>query len=69
MFRDTKDYGPNIDVSDNWFIWFINEDTKFVGRLEGANRNADVGVVVRPIDIVDRMRTGKYNFKYPGYKS
>jgi hypothetical protein len=68
LFRDTNDVGDkSIKISHNWFIWRINEDFQHVGRLDGDLRKAEIGVVVRPQDIIDRMRTGKYNFVYPEY--
>ena len=74
LFRGTSDYGtrPGLDpikVSHNWHVWKIN-DKHFtdVGKLEGENLRAEIGIVVTPIDIVDRLRTGKYNFVYPGFE-
>jgi hypothetical protein len=73
LFRGTSDYGKKIDgkrieISNNWYIWRINEDFKDVGKLEGENRKAEIGVVVNPYDIVERIKTGKYNFFYPGFE-
>jgi len=73
-FRGTNDYGHKlgeepIKISHNWYIWKIN-DTQFtkVGKLEGGNRNAEIGLVINPESIVHRIRTGEYDFKaYPGY--
>jgi hypothetical protein len=48
--------------------WKINEDPKSVGRLNGENRHAEIGIVVNPLDIVERMRAGKYNFVYPEFE-
>ena len=73
LFRDTDDYGVKegespIEISENWYVWRIDEPFQHVGRLEGANRAAEIGVVVSPVDIVARMRTGKYDFVYPGFE-
>jgi len=74
LFRDTNDYGSKIgeqpiNISYNWYVWRINdEDYTRVGKLEGENRKAEIGVVVNPYDVVDRMKTGKYEFVYPGYE-
>lgn len=73
LFRGTTDYGVRvgqdpIKVSNNWYVWHINEKFMDVGKLEGENLKAEIGVVVTPIDIVDRMKTGKYNFIYPDYE-
>ncbi len=74
IFKGTSDYGRKageepIRISNNWYVWRINDD-KFtkVGKLEGENRNAEIGLVVNPYDIVDRIRTGKYNFFYPDFE-
>ena len=73
LFRDTNDAGSRpgeqIFVSSNWYVWKINDvDFTVVGKLEGVNRNAEIGVVVNPLDIVSRMKTGQYNFFYPGFE-
>jgi hypothetical protein len=69
LFRGTNDYiNKHIMISKDWWIWKINEEKEHVGILEGENRKSEIGVVVTPMDIVDRMRTGKYNFKYPGFE-
>lgn len=60
--------GEKIAVSDDWYVWRIN-DPSFtrVGRLTGENRHAEIGLVVTPGDIVERMKTGTYKFFYPGF--
>lgn len=74
LFRDTNDsgVGPDeepIEFSERWYVWHINDaDFTRVGKLEGENRKAELGLIVNPYDIVDRMNTGKYNFVYPGFK-
>lgn len=73
LFRDTNDYGSAvgeepIKVSHEWYVWRINdEDFNRVGKLEGDNREAEIGIVVNPLDIVNRIKTGKYSFVYPDY--
>ena len=74
LFRGTNDYGAkvggeNIKVSHNWFVWHINDDEfTYVGNLEGENRKAEIGVVMPPLAIVERIKTGKYNFVYPEFE-
>ena len=69
LFRDSSDYGnPEIKVSRNWWVWTINSEQKKVGILEGENRKAEIGIVIRPISIVYRMQMGKYDFKYPVFE-
>jgi hypothetical protein len=74
IFRDTNDYGRKqgeepIKISDNWFVWRIG-DEKFtrVGKLEGENRKAEIGIVMPPFAIVDRIKMGKFNFTYPAFE-
>jgi hypothetical protein len=74
LFRDTNDYGVRrgtepIKISQNWYVWKINDDDfKNVGKLEGENRKAEIGIVISPDSIVHRMQTGKYDFVYPDFE-
>lgn len=69
LFRDSRDYGnPLVKVSNEWYVWRINETSVYVGKLKGEYTKADVGIVVWPKDIIARMETGKYLFFYPDYK-
>ena len=69
LFRDTNDYGRQIETSRNWHVWRVGDrGFRHVGRLSGANINSEIGVVVPPDSIVHRMRTGTYDFIYPGYQ-
>lgn len=70
LFRDTSDYGVAKDeeiikLSHNWYIWHINEEFTDVGNLEGENRKAEIGVIINPYSIVNRIKTGFYDFIYP----
>ena len=72
LFRDTNDHGHKlgeepIKISNNWYVWKINEDFRRVGKLEGDNQKAEIGMVINPLSIAHRIRTGKYDFVYPGY--
>lgn len=69
LFRDSSDYGnPAVSISQKWWVWKINQERQFVGKLTGANKSAEIGVVVRPSDIISRIVTGKYDFVYPNYE-
>jgi hypothetical protein len=69
LFRDSSDYeNPEIKVSHNWWVRTINNEQRKVGKLEGENRNAEKGIVVRPGSIVYRMRVRKYDFKYQNFE-
>lgn len=72
-FRGSSDSGRKIGeepikVSERWYVWKINDD-RFtpVGKLPDKYQNAEIGMVISPIDIVHRLQTGEYNFWYPGY--
>jgi hypothetical protein len=68
LFRDSADYGdPSVRVSERWSVWKPNEPFRTVGRLTGDLRHAEIGVVVPPDSVVERIRTGKYGMQYPTY--
>jgi hypothetical protein len=74
IFRGTNDSGSkvgeeNILISHNWHIWKIN-DARFtgVGKLKGEYRNSEIGIVMPPNAIVERIKTGKFSFFYPGFE-
>lgn len=66
-FRDSSDYGNKIEISQNWYVWRINQNFIDVGRLPKKFHNAEIGVVVSAWNVVERIKTGKYSFKYPGF--
>jgi hypothetical protein len=69
IFRDSKDYGENkVAISERWYIWRINEEFRYVGKLKGENRNAEIGIVKAPVDIFERIKTGRYSYSYPGFE-
>lgn len=73
LFRGSSDSGSKageqVAISKNWYIWRINDrDFTSVGELNDENKRAEIGIVVNPYDVLDRMKTGKYNFFYPSYK-
>ena len=68
VFRDSKDYGENkVEISERWYVWRINEDFRYVGKLEGENRKAEIGIIKAPLGIVERMKTGEYFGYYPDF--
>lgn len=67
LFRSSGD-NPQTRVSQNWWVWKINEEQKPVGKLAGENRKAEIGSVIPPDSIVHRMQTGKYDFVYPEFE-
>jgi len=73
IFKGTNDYGSKpgeqVLVSHKWYIWRLG-DAKFtrVGELVGDNRRAEIGVIVNPYDIINRIKTGEYHFLFPSYE-
>jgi hypothetical protein len=74
LFRGTNDAGhgpgkPQVFISENWYVWRINDKNfKNVGKLNGENRNAEIGSVIPPFMIVERIKTGTFNFVYPAFQ-
>ena len=73
-FRTSTDYGRKtgeepILVSENWRVWRINDDSfTYIGKLRGEYKDAEIGIVVTPKDILQRLKYGKYDFFYPTYE-
>lgn len=67
LFKSSAD-NPQVRISLNWWVWKINEEQKFVGKLEGENRKAEIGSVIPPDSIVHRIQTGRYDFVYPDFE-
>lgn len=68
FFKSTNDYGnPEIKVSKDWWVWKLNGEKKYVGKLTGKYKEAEIGVVVNPDDVLERMETGKFSFFYPSF--
>ena len=70
IFRRSKDYteGNKVKVSERWEVWRINEEFRYVGKLEGENRKAEIGLVEPPIGIFYRIKTGEYYGYYPDFE-
>jgi hypothetical protein len=69
IFRDSKDYGQNkVEISEKWYVWCINEEFRYVGKLTGENRNAEIGIVKNPQSVYNRIKTGEYGGYYPKFE-
>ena len=69
LFKSSGDYGnPEIKISQDWWVWKVNEEQRRVGKLEGENKKAEIGSVIQPSRIAHRMKTGKYDFVYPAFE-
>jgi hypothetical protein len=74
LFRDTNDYGSKIgedpiNISNKWYVWRIG-DKNFnrVGKLEGENRKAYIGIVMNPLGIIELLKGNKYPVNYPEFE-
>ena len=67
FFRISSD-DPRKPLSENWWVWKINEERKYLGKLEGEHKLAEIGSVIPPDSIVYRIQTGKYDFVYPDFE-
>lgn len=74
LFRDTNDYGSKvgeepITVSNKWYVWRINDkDFTRIGKLDGENRKAYIGIVMNPFGIIELLKGNKYPVNYPEYE-
>ena len=74
IFRDTLDYmrkvgQPPVVISSNWRVWHINDATMTeVGKLEGENRKAEIGLIVRPAGLIEMLKGNKYPPNYPEFE-
>lgn len=68
LFRSCRDRAQQVKVSQDWWVWKVNEDQKQVGKLLGENQKSEIGSVIPPDSIVYRMQTGRYDFVYPEYE-
>ena len=65
-FSTSEDHGrPEVKYSDKWWVWKVNEDMRFVGKLTGEYAKSELGSVIPAPFVVDRINTGKYQFVYP----
>ena len=70
-FRCAADFGDLVDgepikTSDDWYVWRLGDtQIKEIGKLTGEWKTADIGVLLPPNYINERMREGSYNFIYP----
>lgn len=67
LFKSTSD-DAKVKISHNWWVWRINEEQVYVGKLEEENRKAEDGGVLPAAWIVHRMKTGKYDYVYPDFE-
>ena len=67
LFRGCWDLGnPEIKISHRWYVWRINEPFRDIGALTPRYQDAEIGSVLPPQSIVERMQTGTYVLGMPG---
>jgi hypothetical protein len=53
-----------LDVSKNWHVWRTNEEMRAPVSQEELG-NSEVGIVVNPTQIVQRIERSTYSFRHP----
>ena len=66
LFRESADYPfSKEEKSYDWYIWHIGQPTKSIGELTDKYKDLDIGILIAYPSIVEKIRTGKYDFKHP----
>lgn len=69
LFRDSADVGDKkIGVSKRWYVWVMNEPMRYIGELDSQNRKSEIGIVKNKVEILNRIKTGEYKYKYPNFE-
>lgn len=70
LFRTPTDalYPADTEVIHDWKVWKVNREPERVGELKGENTNAEPGSVKPYIEIINRMKHGKYLYKSPNFE-
>lgn len=56
---------PMITKSNNWYVWKINQPFKTIGAMTEKYKAADIGFVINPRGIVEKLKGNKYPIEYP----
>jgi hypothetical protein len=65
VFRSSCDFGrKEIEISERWDVWRLNEPRVFVGKLPTELCSAEPGEVFPPAEIIFRMQNGRYEQPY-----
>lgn len=70
LFRITEDYGETpceelITVSTKWWVWRINEEQKYVGKLKKKYQKSYIGMVINPFALLEMIKSGdRYPINY-----
>lgn len=67
-FRISSDYGnPSVTKSANWWVWKVGEKHQFAGNDPKLLNESEIGIVVNPKAVVERVHTGRYTFFFPTF--
>lgn len=68
LFRSSDDAGdPTIIISEEWWVWYVNQERKYVGKLNREYQKAYIGLIYAPKNIV-KLLQGIYVNPYPKFK-
>jgi len=59
IFKSKGDY-TKPSIQNDWWIWRINGEHVDVGELKGECKQAHLGLVFSPEDIMHKLKTGSY---------
>ncbi|HVW96031.1 MAG TPA: hypothetical protein VHA56_08690 [Mucilaginibacter sp.] len=70
LFRDTNDYARRgdeepIKISNNWYVWKINQPFIRVGKLDWEHKKSYLGLVINPKGILELLKGNEYPSNYP----
>ena len=60
---------PNLNPTENWIIWKVNQPRIFIGHLNKELSNQiNRGGVIPYVDIIHRLQFGYFGYKLSGWK-
>lgn len=68
LFRSSEDSGDNtVLISEKWWVWNVNKRRKYIGKLKGEYRKAEIGLVYTPLNIMSQLQE-TYISHYPKFE-
>jgi hypothetical protein len=65
--EDITMYSPS-HLSKHWYVWRIGEESQTVRPGNKVLEQSDIGMVIWPESIKERMETGKYHAFFPKFE-
>jgi len=59
IFKCKFDF-TSVEIQNDWEIWKINEESIRVGKLNNKYKQAYLGLIFHPEDIIHKLKTGVY---------